>query len=90
MLQRGDIVVERLTGNRAIVIQTPGSEEITCRFSDGRLEDRYTFEVEPAGTLLASLLSLILLPFVRRPGARSSASVGDRTRPLLVRQPASS
>ena len=36
---RGDIVVERLTGKRAIVIQVQG-EQVTCRFGDGRLEDR--------------------------------------------------
>src|SRR2546427_10594602 len=47
MPQRGEIVVERLTGNRAMVIEVVSPEEITCRFADGRLEDRFTFEVEP-------------------------------------------
>jgi len=47
MPQRGEIVVERLTGNRAMVIDVVSPEEITCRFADGRLEDRFTFELEP-------------------------------------------
>jgi len=47
MPQRGEIVVERLTGNRAIVIRVVSPEEISCRFADGRLEDRFTFELEP-------------------------------------------
>jgi len=47
MPQRGEIVVERLTGNRAIVIRVVSPEEVTCRFADGRLEDRFTFVLEP-------------------------------------------
>jgi len=43
MPQRGEIVVERLTSNRAIVIRVVSPEEVTCRFADGRLEDRFTF-----------------------------------------------
>src|SRR5207249_12219040 len=45
--QCGEIVVERLTGNRAMVIRGLSPEEVTCRFGDGRLEDRFTFELEP-------------------------------------------
>ena len=57
MPHSGDIVVERLTGRRAIVIEA-GDAEITCRFDDGRLEDRKAFEVEPAFSLPGwSLLS---------------------------------
>jgi hypothetical protein len=90
MLQRGDIVVERLTGRRAIVIQVSG-EEMTCRFPDGRLEDRFQFEVEPALPLLESLLSLVMSLFVVRTPTRSAATVGERVvRPLLVRQPGAS
>jgi len=37
MPQPGDIVVERLTGNRAIVIRVASPEEMICRFGDGRL-----------------------------------------------------
>lgn len=84
MLQRGDIVVERLTGRRAIVIQVSG-EEIRCRFPDGRLEDRYTFEVEPLLGIMESLLSVVMSLFgVRTPEAQT---VSERPRPLLVRQP---
>ena len=45
MLERGDIVVERLTGKRAIVIRVASPEEVTCRFADGRLEERFAFEL---------------------------------------------
>lgn len=86
MLQRGDIVMERLTGRRAIVIQVAG-EEITCRFPDGRLEDRFDFEVETALGVLESLLSVVMSLFAIRPAERPATSVGERPRPLLVRQP---
>ena len=92
MPQRGEMVVERLTGNRAIVIRVESPEEVTCRFCDGRLEYRYTFELEPPATPpLGSLISLLLSPFtlllslMNRPRERTSA----RVRPLLVRPPGS-
>jgi len=93
MPQRGELVVERLTGNRAIVIRVESPEEVTCRFCDGRLEYRYMFELEPPptpplGSLISLLLSpfmLLLSPFLNRPRERTSA----RVRPLLVRPPAS-
>jgi hypothetical protein len=45
-LERGEIVVERLTGTRVIVIHAADSvEEVTVRFPDGRMEDRYQFEL---------------------------------------------
>ncbi len=84
MLQRGDIVVERLTGNRAIVINVTGAEEVTCRFGDGRLEDRFTFELEPAVSLLEAVSAALMAPFIGRPRERVTA-VGERPRPLLVR-----
>ena len=84
MLQRGDIVVERLTGRRAMVIAVMG-DQITCRFADGRLEDRYTFEVEAPIGLLESLLAAVMSLLALRPPDRPAASVGDRPRPLLVR-----
>ena len=100
MPQRGEIVVERLTGNRAMVIEVVSPEEITCRFADGRLEDRFTFEVEPLLSLryprgggrfvpLGPLVWLFLSGFVNRwfqQGA--AASVTDRLR--LVRPSESS
>ena len=100
MPQRGEIVVERLTGNRAMVIDVVSPEEITCRFADGRLEDRFTFEVEPLLSLrdprdggrfvpLGPLVWLFLSGFVNRwfqQGA--AASVTDRLR--LVQPSASS
>ena len=90
MLERGEIVVERLTGRRAMVIQVTGAEEVTCRFGDGRLEDRFTFEFEPPLTLLGWLLSALVSPLLSRTRERPTASVGERVRPLLVRQPGSS
>ena len=82
--QRGEIVVERLTGNRAMVIRVLNPEEITCRFGDGRLEDRFTFEFEPLLSPLGSLVWFFLSGFVSRWFRQGSpASVIDRLR--LVR-----
>ena len=85
MVQRGDIVVERLTGKRAIVILVASAEEVTCRFGDGRLEDRYTFELEPALPVLGSLLAFVASLFTVAPRERPVATVSERVRPLLVR-----
>ena len=61
-LERGDIVVERLTGTRVIVISAkPAADDVTVRFPDGRLEDRFTFELEPIQTLFDVLLELVTL-----------------------------
>src|SRR5439155_108519 len=40
MLQRGEIVVERLTGNRAMVIRVVGPEEVTTRITIARFPVR--------------------------------------------------
>jgi len=86
MLQRGDIVVERLTGRRAMVIKLTNAEEATCRFGDGRLEDRFTFELEPTLSLIGWLLSLVA-PFVSRPLENATpSSLSGRVRPLVLRQ----
>ncbi len=89
MPQRGDIVVERLTGKRAIVIKVVSPEEITCRFADGRLEERFTFELEPPlspfGVLLAFFASSLLSWFRQSPG-----TVSKRPRPVLARPSAAS
>lgn len=90
MLQRGDFVVERLTGKRAIVIQVGSPEEITCRFADGRLEDRFTFELEPPFSLFGALWSLLISPFVSRSRENPEPSVTRSVRPLLARQSGSS
>ncbi len=83
MPQRGDIVVERVTGKRAIVIKVVGPEEVLCRFGDGRLEERFTFELEPPlspfGLLLAFVGSSLLRWFRQNP-----ATVSTRPRPVLV------
>ena len=82
--QRGDIVVERLTGKRAIVIHVRG-DEVTCRFGDGRLEDRYSFELETSSVPFAGwLASFVSAPSWMRPSERVP-SIGDRKRPMLVR-----
>src|SRR5437016_7593476 len=100
MPPRGEIMVERLTGHRAMVIHVVSPEEITCRFADGRLEDRFTFEVEPLLSLrdprgggrfvpLGSLVWLFFSGFVSRWFQQGApASVADRLR--LVQPSASS
>jgi len=92
MPQRGEIMVERLTGNRAMVIRVLSPEEVTCRFGDGRLEDRFTFELEPLLSLrdprgggrfvpLGSLVWLFFSGFVSRWLRQGApASVTDRLR----------
>jgi len=87
MADRGDIVVERLTGKRAIVIHVVGPEEVTCRFGDGRLEDRFTFELETPQPFLGSLLAAALAPFLGYPRVNPAPAVGSRVRPLILRQP---
>src|SRR3989440_8662445 len=73
MPQPGDIVVERLTGNRAIVIRAVSPEEMICRFGDGRFEERFTFELErppsPFGSLVSFLVSAFLSGFRQGPAA---------------------
>ena len=81
MPQRGDIVVERLTGKRAMVIQASG-EEVTCRFADGRLEERFSFELEPALPPLNWLVGFLGSLFWSAPRERAQV---ERPRPLLVR-----
>jgi hypothetical protein len=86
MLRRGDIVIERLTGRRTMVIHVSNPEEVTCRFDDGRLEDRFVFELDVDHTgLLDSLFSMLRAPFI---------SVTPKKRPLpavprqrIARQP---
>src|ERR671930_285443 len=88
MPQRGEIVVERLTGNRAMVIHVVSPDEITCRFADGRLEERFTFEVEPLMSPFGSLVWFFLSGLVSRWFRQdAAASVTDRLR--LVRPSAS-
>ena len=84
MPKRGEIVVERLTGRRAIVIHLTGPEEVTCRFADGRLEDRFTFELESIPSLLEALAAFLLAPFTSR--RETSTPVPNRVRPMIVRQ----
>jgi hypothetical protein len=85
MPKRGEIVVERLTGRRAIVIHVNGPEEVTCRFADGRLEDRFTFELEPMPSLMEAIAAFLLWPFNTR--RDTPAAVGqNRVRPMIVRQ----
>jgi len=85
MPQRGDIVVERLTGRRAIVIKVAG-DAVVCRFGDGRLEDRFVFELESPSSVLGGLLWLIASPFLGR-SREDPLGVNGRVRPLVLRQP---
>ena len=89
MPQRGEIMVERLTGNRAMVIHVLSPEEITCRFADGRLEDRFTFEVEPLLSPFGAVVWFVLSGFVSR-WFRQGAPASVTDRPRLVRPTASS
>jgi len=88
MPQPGDIVVERLTGRRVIVITTSTANELTVRFPDGRLEDRFVFELEQPQSLLDTLLGLLSLSLSlpSRAGEYGPRVVRDRFRPQLVRQ----
>ncbi len=87
MPQRGDIVVERLTGKRAIVIRVTSAEEATCRFADGRLADRFTFEFEPPLLPLGSLLAFFLSGFLNRFRLSASGSAPGAPQLPFVRQP---
>src|SRR3989441_8604368 len=81
MLQRGEMVVDRQPGNGAMFLGVLGLEEVTCRFADGRLEDRFAFELEPLLSPLGSLVWFFLSGFVGRwfrQGPR--AAVIDRVR----------
>ena len=85
MPQRGDIVVERLTGKRVIVIKVAG-DEIMCRFDDGRKEERFAFELESPASVLSTFLQLLANLFRGRP-REDAAGMNDRVRPLVLRQP---
>jgi hypothetical protein len=85
MPQRGDIVVERLTGKRLIVIKVAG-DEITCRFDDGRKEERFAFELDSPTSVLGTLLSLVASLFRGR-AREDTPGVNERVRPLVLRQP---
>ena len=86
MLHRGDILVERLTGKRVMVIDVPGPDEVTCRFSDGRLEGRFICEVAiPQRSLLESFFSYAMTFFVG-PQKTQLTSVASDSRPRLTRQ----
>lgn len=92
MPQPGDIVVERLTGRRVIVITaprlTPTAEELTVRFPDGRLEDRYVFELESPPTLLDAIMGLLssAVAVTGRATERGPRVAQNRSFPQLVRQ----
>ena len=88
MFQRGDIVIERLTGRRAMVIEVPGDDRVVCRYADGRSEDRFTFEVDVPSSFVGWLVGLFLGPI--RPREAPPAALSGRVRPLIVRQPTAS
>ena len=85
-LERGEIVVERLTGTRVIVISAT-DDEITVRFPDGRLQDRYAFEVGQPPTLLDLLRELLTLSLAWPVRAIEYGPQPVPPRPRLVRQP---
>jgi len=83
-LERGEIVVERLTGTRVMIIHAT-ADELTVRFPDGRLEDRFAFEVEQPQNLLGVLRDL-LNPLAWPTRAIEYGPRGVPPRPQLVRQ----
>lgn len=87
-LQRGDIVIERLTGQRAMVIRVVSAEEVTCRFVDGRLEDRFSFELGAPLSVLG-WLAFLVSSFQDRLQVGSSTSVPDPAPLRLIRTLAS-
>ena len=84
-LERGEIVVERLTGTRVMIINAT-ADELTVRFPDGRLEDRYAFELEEPQTLLEILRDVVTLSLTwpTRAGEYGPRTIGSRLQ--LVRQ----
>jgi hypothetical protein len=90
MIRRGDIMVERLTSKRLMVIDMPSADEVTCRFADGRLEDRFLFELDlTAPTIWDSVIVFVksFLGSSEKPPLRRVAATG---RPRLARQSTSS
>jgi hypothetical protein len=87
ILRRGDIAIERLTGKKAMVIDVTGPDEVTCRFGDGRLEDRFTFELDVAGpSIWDSLFAYIKIPFLNATPKKRPAATANAPRPRLARQ----
>jgi hypothetical protein len=84
-LERGEIVVERLTGTRVIIINAT-ADELTVRFPDGRLEDRFAFEVEHPPTLLDVLRDLLSISLAWPARAVEYGPRAVPPRPQLVRQ----
>jgi hypothetical protein len=85
-LERGDIVVERLTGTRVIIIRaTPTGDDFTVRFPDGRLEDRFAFELEQPQTLLDLLRDLVMSTLMWPTRAIEYGPRAVRPRPQLVK-----
>jgi len=84
-LERGEIVVERLTGTRVMIINAT-ADELTVRFPDGRLEDRFAFEVEHPQTLLDVLRDLLAASLAWPPRAIEYGPRAVPPRPQLVRQ----
>jgi hypothetical protein len=60
---------------------------VTCRFGDGRLEDRFIFELESIPSPLGALVTFLAAPFVSRPRDNAPTMSSTRVRPLIVRQP---
>ena len=86
-LERGDIALERLTGTRVMVISaTPTVDELTVRFPDGRLEDRFAFELEQPQTFLDVLRDLLTLSLTWPTRAIEYSPRTVHSRPQLVRQ----
>ena len=85
-LARGDIVVERLTGTHVMVIHAaPTGDDLTVRFPDGRLEDRYSFELAPPQSFLEVLRDLVAMSLSWPVRAVEYGPRVVRSRPELVR-----
>ncbi len=69
-----------------MVIDVTSPEEVTCRFGDGRLEDRYVFELDPApNTWVDSFFFFLRSPFSQAETRKRTSPPGAATRPRIAR-----
>ena len=91
MFRRGDILIERLAGKKAMAVDVPSPEVITCRFGDGRLEDRFVFEINAAPrSFLETLVSYAKSLLWTSPQEYRQPAVAAGGRPRLARRSGSS
>ena len=90
LLRRGDIAIERLTGRRTMVIHVTSPDEVTCRFDDGRLEDRFLFELDPPPPTWVAGIFDGLVSFLRSPSMSFPSFGGESGKKRQGAQPTAS